>query len=311
MKHFVIHFEQKEGSTAMVRLLDNFDQVSLVRAAAPEDFEPFDAHVCGRISTKQLEKRLSLFFDHQPESLERLNRIYSKRAKRALAFDRNSPLLGFKMRFEPPISRMLQARGFSGAGLFDHLTDWNINSKLFLRRLLDRSFREMMFRLYAEHDAVVFVTVRQDTFRRALSIYHGDGSGRPGHLQFRLALGHIKRSDIPKIHVDLRRFEKVLKRCEADIAFKRQLIDQLRAAGIRAYPLIYEVFLDQKVEFFKGLLERLELSVSVGDINAAIAQGSFFEKVHSHDISTFVHNHEEISNAFGHRVADWHDETKA
>ena len=70
-------------------------------------------------------------------------------------------------------------------------------------------YRQVLFRLFARFRVVVVLLVRQDLLRWALSVYHGDGTGKPGALQFKLASGAIKREDIKPIEVDCERLAEL------------------------------------------------------------------------------------------------------
>jgi hypothetical protein len=150
------------------------------------------------------------------------------------------------------------------------------------------------------------MAVRQDIFRWGLSRYHGDGSGKQGHLQFKLMSGEIKKKHIGKIHIDADRFEEELKVCEKLYAKKVKLITDMRAQGISVHPIRYEDFLTDKPALFKRILQALEINVDAEDIQKVIDDGTDFQKVHSDDISEFVENHEEILEKFGHRFKAWH-----
>jgi len=157
----------------------------------------------------------------------------------------------------------------------------------------------MMFDVLKRNDVVVFLALRQDILRWALSKYHGDGTGKPGHLQFKLAKGKIKRSSIGNIHVDSTRFKTVISQCVEAHARKRRLMEEFKLAGIQSHFLIYEDFLTDKQKVLNRILDILELKTSTQEIDAALKRGAYFEKVHSDNIANFVVNHEEIMEKFG------------
>jgi hypothetical protein len=162
-----------------------------------------------------------------------------------------------------------------------------------------------MIDLMKKRNVVAFVMVRQDVLRWALSKYHGDGTGKSGHLQFKLAMGEIKRDQIPNITVDCGRLEEVILGCERSLRQKRTLASELGRAGIKAYPLFYEEFCRDKKSFLKGVFDRLENPVSDAEIVDALKKGTILEKVHADDISEFVTNHEEVIARFGGRYFAW------
>jgi len=157
----------------------------------------------------------------------------------------------------------------------------------------------MMFNVLKRNDVVVFLALRQDILRWALSKYHGDGTGNPGHLQFKLANGKIKRNSIGKIHVDSTRFESIISQCVEAHAHKRRLMEDFKQAAIQTHFLIYEDFLTDKQKYLNRILDLLELKTSSEEVDAALERGTYFEKVHSHDITNFVVNHEEVMEKFG------------
>ena len=280
-RNFVILFEEKEGSTSIVRLLDNFDAIDIIRQVRNRCWEPFDLHCCGPITMRNYLRCLELIYSDQGHYMQELNRIYTATARHPLLpFDKGKSV-GFKMRFQPQ-------RG-----------------NAWLRRLLAPSFTRRSTNRFRAHDVVVFITVRQDVFRWALSKYHGDGTGRPGHLQFKLARGRIDRSQIPRIHVDLKAFGRLLESCERQIVLKRRLIVRLNRAGLTAWPMFYERFYSDKQEFFAEVLSRLELSSTEHDIGAALEKGTSLQKVHGHDIREFVVNADDVLEEFGKRYVSW------
>ena len=44
MSNFIIIFAEKEGTSPLVRLLNNFEQISVVHQLDVNDWEPFDIH---------------------------------------------------------------------------------------------------------------------------------------------------------------------------------------------------------------------------------------------------------------------------
>jgi hypothetical protein len=157
----------------------------------------------------------------------------------------------------------------------------------------------MMFNVLKKNDVAVFLALRQDILKWALSKYHGDGTGKPGHLQFKLAKGKIKRNAIGKIHVDSTRLETIISQCVEAHARKRRLAEDFKQAGIQTHSLVYEDFLTDKRKYLNRIVDILELNTSTEEIDAALRKGAYFEKVHSDDITNFVVNHEEVKEKFG------------
>ncbi len=264
MRHFIIFFEEKEGTSPLVRLLNNFDQISIVHQIGNTGWEPFDRHNCGEMPLESFAQCLDLVFNQAPLDLERLNHIYTQTAKSPLENFNKNTAVGFKIRFKP--QPMMQA-------LFD---------------------------VVKKNEVVVFIAIRQDLLRWALSKYHGDGTGQKGHLQFKMAKKEISKDQIGKIHVDHKRLEKIIARCQISHAKKQNLRKAYKRAGIDVHLLRYEDFLVDKLKYFQRIFKILEITLSVEEINSAIGKGAYFEKVHSDQISDFVENYQDVMEKFGH-----------
>jgi len=291
LRNFVIFFEEKEGTTPLIHLLEQFQQISIVRQRGKQ--EPFDEHVCGPMTQANLRSCLELIFNDQPADMDALNEVYTTTAKEPLESFDKATSVGFKMRFVP---KKLQS------GLFAEI--WPFGK--WQSRRAKQAYRRMMLDLLGKYDVVVFIAVRQDIFRWALSKYHGDGTGKPGHLQFHLATGKISKDDLGKIHVDAGKFEALLRKCERSHARKRKLMTDLQARGVVVQPICYEDFLADKHAYFRNLLHALEIDLSAEEIKSVIDEGTYFKKVHSDDISEFVENHLEVIKKFGDRFVTWH-----
>lgn len=275
MRNFIIFFEEKEGTSPLVRLLNNFEQISIIHQMDNKGWEPFDRHNCGSMALRNLECCLDMIFNKESIDFKRLNQIYTRTAKRPLEEFSKNGVVGFKMRFNAPTPTSY----------------W--------------SFRRMMFNILKRNDVVVFLAVRQDILKWGLSKYHGDGTGKPGHLQFKLASGKLNRDEIKKIHVDCARLEEIILNCEKSHVLKRRLMEDLKLAGIQSHPLRYEDFLTDKRQYISLILDFLELETSIQEINNVLKKGAYFNKVHSDDISDFVENHEELKERFDNRFVSW------
>jgi hypothetical protein len=280
MRNFIIIFAEKEGTSPLIRLLNNFEQISIVHQVKTQDWEPFDIHNRGAMTLGNLERCLDMVYNKASINFEQLNHIYTRTAKKPLEVFRGNGVTGLKMRLTTPSKNSRY---------------WNTLPKTFT----DDSFRRMMFDVLKRNDVVVFVALRQDILRWALSKYHGDGTGRPGHLQFKLANGKIRRDSIGKIHVDSTRFKTIISQCEEAHAYKRRLMEDFKLAAVRTHFLIYEDFLTDKQKYLNRIFDILELNTSTQEIDAALKKGTYFEKVHSDDITNFVVNHEEVMEKFG------------
>ncbi len=296
MKNFIIFFEGKEGTTPLVNLLNNFEKVSIVHQAGGIGWEPLDRYHCGPMSQKNLERCLDLIYNPESVDMEQLNQIYLKTGKNPLEVINPQKAVGFKMRFNPPKQNFGYVSGFDA---------WNNLSSRVFQSYHEKSFRNMMIETLARNNVTVFFAIRQDIMRWALSKYHGDGTGKPGHLQFKLAGGKIRREDISKINVDSARLKRIINKCEEFHTEKRKLIEDLKAVGVQSYPICYEDFLADKHQYFKRFFDCLNIEISAEEIDTALNQGTKFQKVHSEDISSFVENHEEILEQFSDRFIAW------
>ncbi|MFO7828545.1 MAG: hypothetical protein R6V23_07990 [Bacteroidales bacterium] len=281
MRNFIILFHEKEGTSPLVRLLNNFKHISIIHQENNKGFEPFNFHQCGPMRLPDLKYCIETIYNEDRDFEEKLNKVYTKTAKSPFeSFSKNSSV-GFKMRFKPPVKNFL---GF----LYKYIP-----------------FEKMMMKVLKKNKVIVFLAVRQDIFRWGLSKYHGDGTGKKGHIQFKLASGKVSKEDINKIHVNPFKFKRILKTCEFLHARKRALMKKFQKNGIEVFPLIYEDFLADKQSLLEWINEALDLPASREEITSVIQEGEYFQKVHSNDISEFVTNHEEIIRKFGDRCIPW------
>ena len=296
MRNFIILFHEKSGTSPLVRMLDKFELVSILHQVDYTGFEPLDRHRCGRMTLGNLERCLDIIYGRRPKDFALLNRIYMATAKKPLDNIGEKGIVGFKMRFTPPNPYPLH---------IERLPRWNDFSERCFRDRYFRSFKQMMFETLKRHDVVVLMAIRQDVLRLGLSKYHGDGTGKPGHLQFRMARGAISKSDIGRIQVDCDRLEAIITDCETLHEEDRLLMEQFSEAGIQAHQILYEDFVTDKRSYLERLFRILELDVSGDEIGRVLEEAEYFKKVHSDDISQFVENHEEVSSRFGDRFVAW------
>jgi hypothetical protein len=290
MKNFIIFFDEKEGTSPLVRLLDNFDRISIIRQVG--NWEPFDRHRCGPMPLKNLESCLDLIFGSERTDFARLNEIYLETAKKPLQEVDTSVSVGFKMRFGPHAPVLPFTSG---------LSIWN-NS---VQAITNWQYRRMMFEVLKKNNVTVFLAVRQDLLRWGLSKYHGDGSGNPGHLQFKLARQKASSINLEPIHVECSRLEEIITECKNAHECKRRLLNALRSEGIAAHPLRYEDFLNDKEAYFSRFLHLVGIEASACEIQEALSKGAHFRKVHPDAISEFVQNHEEVAERIGSPFAAW------
>lgn len=288
MRNFMMLFNEKEGTSALVRQLDAFSGISLLHHVGGAGWEPFEPHNCGAMSLRDLERCLDLFYADGPLDIDRLNSLYAKSGKGRLAPCDPDTARGFKKRFSPP--PMLMRPHLLGQAT---------------RVLRLPAFRRMLVDVLRRHRVMVLMAVRQDIFRWGLSKYHGDGTGRPGHLQFKLASGEIGEGGLNRITVDAGRFERILRQCEAIHRRKQRQVELLEQAGIECFAVRYEDFVSDKAALFADICRRLGVPVAEGEVERVAGTGSRFKKVHADDISSFVANHEEVLDRFGDRFIAW------
>lgn len=284
---FILLFEEKEGTSPLVRLLDATSEVSVLHQAEDRGWEPFDRHNTGSMSIDRLEECLQLVFGNDPIDFEKLNRIYTQTSAAQLhpIDSANQQVVGFKMRMRyesvtNPITRLL----LSGKA---------------------RKFRSMLVDVLRRNNVLVFIAARQDCMRWALSKYHGDGSGKRGHLQFALASGKIKKSSLKKIHVDPTKLERLISQCEESHKKKYELAKLLVSHDIKTEVVLYEDFIKDKAQVLRAMLESLQVTEIDSKVSEALMAGPVYSKVHSDDISEFVLNSGEIEEMFGKRYFDW------
>jgi len=297
MRNFIILFTEKEGSTPLVRLLDNFEQISMLHQVDTVAWEPFDVNGCGPMPLDTLQACLNTAFSQGPVDIDKLNQLYTQTATNHLAPVDNNGAIGFKMRFVNPYNPLQ----FKSSAMFNKLT-----KKLF-QKLGAGGFKKMMFDVLKRNNVVVFFAVRQDMLRWGLSKYHGDGTGKAGHLQFQLANGKLKKEDIGKIEVDCQKLERHISACEKVHNERLSLMNEMKATGIDAYPLRYEDFLVDKPTYLTRLFKLIELAVPAAQISEVLSQEAYFKKVHSDDLSQFVINHQQVMEQVGERFYRWND----
>lgn len=272
-RNFIIFFNGKEGTTAIVQGLDERRGVAVLHNAQ-DNWEPFDEVCCGDMSMRTATSMLDTVYSGAPYDFDAMNTRYMKTGRFALQPYSPPDIFGLKMRFRPP-------------------SRWT-------RRLppAQAVFRRKAISLMQKHNIFAFVAVRQDVLRWALSLYHGDGTGREGHLQFRLQRGKIDRKDIPKIKVDLDRFARIVGRCEKVLERKRRWIEMFKANGVQTAPMLYEYFNSDPAAFYTDFFGKI--GVPEPEIDPAKKRRErVMKKVHSDDISDFVLNPDDVLARFG------------
>ena len=294
MKDFLLFFEEKEGTSAMMRWADRFENVQVVHHQNGRGWEPLEPFLLGRdVKQNEVEELLNLIYS-RPRDLQALRDAYRiKVPGRKLVPLDSEVSVGLKMRWKPP--RVLHVG--------TDVVDLPVN-RLFKRQRY-RVYREYMVEMLHENGVVPMLAVRQNIFKWALSKYHGDGTGKRGHLQFLLASGAMSREDIPKIHVNLRRFGRLVDLCRRKHDNKREFVEWMNSRGLEVKPLIYESFLEDPVNFFGGFLEAIGHDWTKQNIQSVLEQDIELKRVHSGKLSEYVENHQELEEAYGLSFESW------
>ena len=296
MKDFILFFEEKEGTSAMMRRADRFANISIVHHDNGRGWEPLEPYQLGEdVKQHDIDELLSLIYS-KPRNGEVLRKAYRKKVPNRQLVDLPSEnAVGLKMRWKPP-----RRVHFDKPWL-----DLPVNRILKTRR--HRAYRDSMVATLHEHGVVPMLAVRQNIFRWALSKYHGDGQGNKGHLQFKLAYGELSREDIPTIHVDLKQFGHVLDQCRRLHDQKREFVAWMASQGLEVWPLKYETFLQEPNRFFRQMLTRLGHKGREEDIRRVLNEDIKLQRVHSGHISEYVENHEELTSTYGSCFESWDD----
>lgn len=179
MKGFIIFFHGAEGTSPLVRLLDNFGEVRILHQINGKGWEPFDQHNCGSLSRSDFSKCLRLIFSESGSQINfnALNSVYAKTARQPLETGGTGEITGFKMRLYN-MAYLTRRKWYNRLPLMLKFNQYR-HKKLLIRNI-------------KKYNLHVFIAVRQNIFRRALSKYHNEqnDSGKQ-HLQFKIATGQV------------------------------------------------------------------------------------------------------------------------
>ena len=280
----------------MVRWADRFECVQVIHHQNGRGWEPLEHYHLGLdVKQGEVEELLDLIYRH-PRDLESLCAAYRlKVPDRKLVPLVSGVSTGLKMRWRPP--RVFHA----GSDLLD------LPINRVFKRQRHHIYREYMLEMLLENGVVPMLAVRQNIFKWALSKYHGDGTGKKGHLQFQVAAGAISKKDIPKIHVNLKRFGRLIEQCRRKHDRKREFAEWMTARGAEVKPLLYESFLNEPKTFFGGFLSCLGHDYTLQDIEKVLNQDIDMKRVHDGKLSEYVENHQELEDAYGASYESWAD----
>ena len=100
---FYYFFEEKEGMSSLVRVLNNIEKLSIIHQVNNTGWEPFDQHCCGPMTLIDLKKCLNIIYDKSSIDFKRLNEMYTKTSTKPIhEVTSTNTAVGFKMRFRPP-----------------------------------------------------------------------------------------------------------------------------------------------------------------------------------------------------------------
>jgi len=137
-----------------------------------------------------------------------------------------------------------------------------------------------------KNNVVIFLLVRKNIVKWAISKY-GSNS-----LQFKLIKGEIKEN--PKTNINIKQFEKILKRCRESIDYKYSLFKKLKMEGVEVYLIYYEDYCENKTIFLNSILRKININLDLEKVKEIATKNIHFKKVHSDDIKTFVTNYDEF-----------------
>jgi hypothetical protein len=294
MRDFILFFEEKEGTSAMMRWADCLENVQVVHHQNGRGWEPLEPYHLGfDVKQDELEELLNLIYQRPRDTQSLVAAYRDKVPERKLVPLPSDVSVGLKMRWKPPRTVHVGAE----------VLDLPLN-RLFKRQRY-RAYREYMVNMLHENGVVPMLAVRQNIFKWALSKYHGSGNGKVGHLQFQLASGALAKEDIPKIHVDLKRFGRLIDQCRRKHDRKREFVSWMESRGMEVKPMLYESFLDTPVTFFGDFLEDLGHAAEPKKIKRVLEQEIELKRVHDGHLSEYVENHQELQDAFGSSFESW------
>lgn len=294
MRDFVLYFEEKEGTTAIMRWANRLSNVRVLHYADDRCWEPLESFMLGENVRREEIQSLMQAIYVRPRNMEELRRRYAMKVpNRELVTLPDNCSIGLKMRWTPP--RVF----YSGLPIFD------LPVNRICKEYRHRRYYDSMVQTLSDAGVAPMLAVRQNVFKWALSKYHGDGTGKKGHLQFKLASGELTRHDIPKIKVNLSRFGRLLDQCRRKHDAKRQFVEQMAKDGLEVFPLLYEDFLEDKVQFFEGFLDRIDNPMDLVDLKRSLEGDIVLKRVHKGSLSDYVENHEELHRAYGNAFESW------
>ena len=294
MRDFVLFFEEKEGTTAIMRWANRLPNVRVLHYTDDGGWEPLEPFKLGEnVRHDEIQSLMQAIY-LRPRNMEELRRRYAMKVpNQELVALPNNYSIGLKMRWTPP--RVF----YSGLPIFD------LPVNRIFKGYRYRRYYDSMVQTLSDAGVAPMLAVRQNVFKWALSKYHGDGTGKKGHLQFKLASGELTRQDIPKINVNLSRFGRLLDQCRRKHDAKRQFVEQMAKDGLKVLPLLYEDFLEDKVRFFEGFLGHINNPVDTDDLKSSLEGDILLKRVHKGSLSDYVENHEALNRTYGDAFEPW------
>jgi hypothetical protein len=137
------------------------------------------------------------------------------------------------------------------------------------------------------NNVIVLVLFRNNILKWGLSKCESN------HLQFKLVKNEISHN--PKMTVNFELLTERLKICKKLINDKQQLLDNCKKYNIKAYPIYYETYCNDKIAFFDNIFKILNINIGENLKDFAL-QPIYFKKVHSDDLKQYITNYDELVN---------------
>jgi hypothetical protein len=142
-----------------------------------------------------------------------------------------------------------------------------------------------------KNSVTVFVLIRKNVFKWALSTYDSESN------QFKLIKGQTVAN--PTITVDIPKFTNILNICKRNLTERHNLITMLKGRGTKVVPIYYEDFCDNKKQFFKTFLSKIDIKLTDKELTEFVEKQNFFKKVHGDNLQQYVTNYDELKKVFG------------
>ena len=198
MKDFILFFEEKEGTSAMVRWADRFENINVVHHENGRGWSPWAYHLGHSIRQKEIIDLLTrIYLSRDMDGLRK--HIHKSCQTGCLCFERQ--------RLRRAQDALETAKGFyTGQRVVDVPLNWAFKSHR------QKQYFSAMVELMQRQGGAYVGRSAKHLQVGALQISRRRSRQRR-HLQFKLASGAISKKDIPKVQVNLKRFGKLIDEC--------------------------------------------------------------------------------------------------